>query len=127
MTAIGQPMFYYPGKFLGNVGQLDRDQPMMARVCYVHDDNMVNLIVVDHVGVTHSPCLVPIYKDGDKDKEGSLTGYAQLQPEKKAVKPEPVKVEAEKPAPFLGFKPVAPAPVNQTAATEPVKQPEHVS
>lgn len=109
-TTIGQIVFYYPGEFVGNVNQLDKDQPMLARVCYVHNDNMVNLFVVDHLGVTHAPRMVPIYKDGDEDKDGGAE-YAMLELKKK---PEAA------PAPFVGIKP---AP----SAVEPVKQPAPVA
>ncbi len=40
-------------------------QPMAAQVVYVHGDRLVNLLVTDHVGVTHIRCGVPLVQDGD--------------------------------------------------------------
>lgn len=119
-AAIGQVVWFYPGKFLGNMNQLDKDQPMLARVCFVNPDNTVNLFVVDHIGVTHAPREVPIYKDGDKKNRD--VEYVQLQPTPKKVE----KKDEAKPAPSPMFGPAPPAPA-QLSGNEPVRHPEPVA
>jgi hypothetical protein len=56
--SIGRVMWYWPEIS-------DRtDQPYDAHVCYVHDDNMVNLVVFDHHGQMAAEIRVPIVQDG---------------------------------------------------------------
>lgn len=40
-------------------------QPMAAQVVYVHNDRMVNLLVTDHLGVTHARQSVHLVQTGD--------------------------------------------------------------
>jgi hypothetical protein len=56
----------YDAKMLGN-----SDQPLAAMVAYVHSDHLVNLMVIDANGVTHSRTSVALVQEGESPVVGA--------------------------------------------------------
>jgi hypothetical protein len=77
--SIGRVMWYRPGEYLGDMVQHDRSQPMMAHVCYVWGDHMVNLMVIDHDANQHKRTSVPIIQEGSPWNIGP-SPYAEWMP-----------------------------------------------
>lgn len=59
----------------GGVGQ----QPCKADIAYVWNDRLVNLMVVDHNGVTHSRTSVQLLQDGDVSNGGHTCEWMPFQ------------------------------------------------
>lgn len=61
---IGRAVWFRPSaSFLAQnpaVTQFNPEQPMEARIVYVHHDHMVNLVVSDHVGHPWQVASVPL-------------------------------------------------------------------
>lgn len=55
---IGRVMWFWPHKIKR------KDQPEPAIVCWVHGDNMVNLVAFDEDGGMNAEHSVPIVQDG---------------------------------------------------------------
>lgn len=91
---IGRVMWYRPGEFLNGLTQHSADQPMTAHVCYVWSDNMVNLLVIDHAGMTQARTSVPIVQEGGPYTAGP-SPYAEWMPYQKG---QAAKHEAERAA-----------------------------
>lgn len=73
---IGRVMWYWPHKD-------DReDQPLACLVTYVHDDNMVNLVVFDMGGFPMGEQSVPIVQDGSPHSVG-VNPYCEWMPYQK--------------------------------------------
>ncbi len=83
VPTVGRNVYFEPGEGQhsqnGKVVQFAGDadapqstqQPLLGFVCYVHSDELVNLLVIDHTGNGHSltsvpfiPAGVPVPKDG---------------------------------------------------------------
>lgn len=58
VPSIGRVMWYWPLK------EERGDQPLAALVTYVHDDNIVNLVVFATDGTSSGKSSVPIVQDG---------------------------------------------------------------
>ena len=76
---VGRVMWYRPGDYLIGLVEHDPAQPMTAHVCYVWNDNMVNLLVIDHAGNTQVRTSVPIVQDGSPYTAGP-SPYAEWMP-----------------------------------------------
>lgn len=81
---IGRVMWFHPGEFLNGMTQHSAHQAMTAHVCYVWNDNLVNLFVIDHAGVTWARTSVPIVQDGSPYTVGA-SPYAEWMPYQKKV------------------------------------------
>lgn len=64
VPSIGRVMWYHPQNSIANMTQHDSKQPMIGHVCYVWNENMVNLLVIDHNGKRHERTSVPVVQDG---------------------------------------------------------------
>ena len=64
---VGRVVWYYP-----EAGEMNNyaDQPFMAGVCYVHNDTLVNLKIVDHEGNGFAKTNVHLCQDAEVPKEG---------------------------------------------------------
>lgn len=71
---IGRIVWYYPDENDSGKINLDKDkglprseqQPMGAKVAYVHNDRLVNLAVSDHEGFLHTQKEVTLIQEGDE-------------------------------------------------------------
>ncbi|MCC6172091.1 MAG: hypothetical protein IT481_08685 [Gammaproteobacteria bacterium] len=79
---VGRVMWYRPGEQLGALVQHDAAQPMVAHVCYVWNDNLVNLLVIDHAGVRHARTSVPVVQGGSPYTAGP-SPYCEWMPYQK--------------------------------------------
>ena len=88
---VGRVMWYWPEKSKRG------DQPLCALVCYVHDDNMVNLAAFNPDGSNGSTLRVPIVQDGSPYTAGD-SPYAEWMPYQKgqAAKTEALEAAAQK-------------------------------
>lgn len=64
---VGRKVYFFPAKQSGSrFNILDSDQPLDATILFVHSNNVVNLLVVDHMGHTSREHMVEHgSQDGD--------------------------------------------------------------
>ena len=59
---VGKVVWYWPDSRDSGMGNLG-SQPMAATVAYVHNDHLVNLMVLDHFGLQHARTSVRLVQD----------------------------------------------------------------
>ncbi len=62
---VGRVLHFYPGPFPDPRMAIFGDQPMRADLCFVHNDNLVNVIVNDHAGTAFPMQKVQLVQDGE--------------------------------------------------------------
>lgn len=78
---VGRIMWFYSND--GFMVRCDSNQPFKADVCYVHDENLVNVAVFDHGGNRFQKIMVPIVQDGSPFAISSIeceAGYLMWMP-----------------------------------------------
>jgi hypothetical protein len=68
---VGRVVWYRPQEHIDGLTQHDPAQPMAAHVAYVWNDELVNLLVIDHGGKVHSRTSVPLIQEGGTCTAGS--------------------------------------------------------
>lgn len=76
----GRVVWFTPGADFAGV-QHDSKQPLMAFVCHVWGDRIVNLLVIDSVGDQYAVSSVDLVQDGDPVRSGGR--YAEWMPYQK--------------------------------------------
>lgn len=80
MPTVGRIMWFYSNDgFMVKCGA----QPYKADVCYVHDENLVNVAVFDHEGNRFQKIMIPIVQDGSPFTTSSIeceAGYLMWMP-----------------------------------------------
>lgn len=66
IPTVGRVVWYHPGNYTNGMTQYNAAQPMDAHIVYVWGDDMVNLLIVDHAGVTHERTSVPLVQEGSQ-------------------------------------------------------------
>lgn len=72
---VGRVVWFY--KYVPGQGHKG---PLAAHVAHVHSDSMVNLMVIDEVGVAHGATSVHLRQDGD---EAPQSNYCEWMPYQK--------------------------------------------
>ena len=81
VPSVGRRVHYHPSAYdLGlrkdlvnqpeTYIQSDLSQPCDAGIVYVHNDRLVNLVVVDHNGHVHRRCSVQLVQPGEELPDG---------------------------------------------------------
>jgi hypothetical protein len=119
----GRVVWYRPA------GSHPSAQPHAALVAFVHDERLVNLMIVGHDGISYPGTEIPLLQDGDPrpSPEQAPRGHAEWMPYQKgqAAKAEALQAQAPTVAPIAPpppaatpappIAPVAPAPVVEAA------------
>lgn len=84
---VGRIMWYYrglrPSPAVANLAFIDDDQPCKADVCFVHGENLVNVLITDHMGNQTKGSVIPIIQDGSPYQIGigeTVSGYLMWMP-----------------------------------------------
>jgi hypothetical protein len=82
---VGRVVWYWPGPKDNDMATTISGwpQPFKADVVYVHDDRLVNLMVVDHSGTPHARRTVRLLQDDDAKPDNEA--FAVWMPYQKAV------------------------------------------
>lgn len=78
---IGRRVWYHPSSHdrqTANFTQHDWSQPLDAGICYVWNDQMINVTVADQNGVMHARTSVRLLAEGEAPIEGMA--YATWMP-----------------------------------------------
>ena len=80
MTAptVGRKVWFWPSEQESYMNVEDDTQPLDATVLFVHKDERINLLVVDHLGHTHPEMNVLLIQEGETKPEGE--GFATWMP-----------------------------------------------
>jgi len=74
---IGRKVWFWPVEGHGHMNCIDEQQPFDATVVFVHNDRLVNLIVVDHMGHVERVNKATLKQEEDPVPAGS---YAEWMP-----------------------------------------------
>jgi hypothetical protein len=96
-------------------------QPFAAHVAFVHSNRLVNLLIIDHDGITYPGTEIPLLQDGDQVPVEAHRGYAEWMPYQKgqAAKTEALQATLA----GAGGAPPTPAAPQASAAAAPAPQP----
>lgn len=92
---VGRVVWFHPSKNSAESGFVYHggDQPLAAIVTHVWSDRMVNLVVFDSNGNSHSKTSVPLVQDGEDVQDGGF--YCEWMPYQKGQAAKTERLESQ--------------------------------